>query len=256
MFPAMRLPRIRLSLRTMLALVAVLTLPFAFWGWRLRTEVPFPAGLDVATLAVTVVSAGVIANILIRASRDAPRLLGPVGWGLLALDIVVAVWFSSVEVASVVARCAACGHATDINESRFFSVFASRVAREFPTVTELIARDLGIPCQHEQTTRWLRNRVFGGCLWGENFIGIYHLSDPPPYPPCARDAVRSWATKDPNFIRNFRDRALEGRDQGYMRALVFRMYDACPVDQLPANPYPGYQRAVGPAPPSTSERIR
>jgi hypothetical protein len=252
----MKLPRIQLSLRTMLALVAVLTLPFAFWGWRLRTGVPFLAGLDVATIAVTVVSAGVIATVLIRTSRDTPRLLGPVGWGLLALNIAVAVWFSSVELASVVERCPACGHATDFNESRFFSVSASRVAREYPTVTELIARDLGIPCQHEQTRRWLRNRVFGGCLWGENFVGIYHLSDPPSYPPCARDAVRSWAAKDPNFIRDFRDRALDRRDPAYLRALVFRMYDACPVDQLPANPYPGYQRAVGPASPSTSERIR
>src|SRR5262249_32371854 len=86
-FPAMRLPRMRLSVRRMLALVAVLTVPFAFWGWRLRTGVRFPAGLDVATIAVTVVSASVIADILIRASRDRPRLLGPVGWGLLALDM-------------------------------------------------------------------------------------------------------------------------------------------------------------------------
>jgi hypothetical protein len=252
----MRLPRIRLSLRTMLALVAVLTLPFAFWGWRLRTEVPFPAGLDVATIAVTVVSAGVIANILIRASRDTPRLLGPAGWGLLALTIAVAVWFSSVEVALVVEDCPACGHGTDIHESRFFSVTPSRVAREFPTVSELIARDLGIPCQHEQTTRWMRIRLFGGCLRGEYFPGIYRLSDPPWCPPCARDAVRSWAAKDPNFIRNFRDLALERRDTAYMRTLFVRMYDACPVDQLPANPYPEYQRAVEPDSPLSSQRNR
>jgi hypothetical protein len=67
---------VRLSVRMMLALVAVLTVPFAFWGWRLRAGVPFPAGLDLATIAVTVVSAGVIADILIEASRDRPRLLG------------------------------------------------------------------------------------------------------------------------------------------------------------------------------------
>jgi hypothetical protein len=252
----MRLPRIRLSLRTMLALVAVLTLSFAFWGWRLRTEVPFPAELDVATIAVTVVSAGVIANILIRASRDTPRLLGPVGWGLLALNIAVAVWFSSVEVALVVENCPACGHGTDIHESRFFSVAPSRVAREFPTATELIARDLGIPCQHEQTTRRMKNRLFGGCLWGENFVGIHRLSDAPWYPPCARDAVRSWATKDPNFIRNFRDLALERRDIAYMMTLIVRMHDACPVDQLPANPSTEYGRAVGPDSPLSRERIR
>jgi hypothetical protein len=94
------------------------------------------------------------------------------------------------------------------------------------------------------------------CLWGENFVGIHRLTDAPWYPPCARDAVRSWATKDPNFIRNFRERALAGRDPGYMRALVVGMYDACPVDQLPANPYPEYQRAVEPDSPLSSQRIR
>jgi hypothetical protein len=236
----------RLSIRKMLALVAVLTVPFAFWGWRLRTGVPFPAGLDVATIAITVVSAGVIADSVIRASRDRLRLLGPVGWGLLALNMAVAVWFSSVESAFIVEKCPACGHGADIHESRLFSVISRRVAREFPTVTERIASDLGIPCQHEQTTRWMRNRLFGGCLWGENFVGIHRLWDPPWYPPCARDAVRSWATQDPNFIRNFRERALEGRDPGYVRTLVVRMYDACPVDQIPANPYPEFQRAAGP----------
>jgi hypothetical protein len=148
----------RLSVRKMLALVAVLTVPVAFWGWRLRTGVPFPAGLDVATIAVTIGSAGVIAEM----------------------------------------------------------------------------------------TGWRRNRLFGGCLWGECFIGIHRLSDPPWYPPCARDAIRSWATRDPNFIRNFRERALEGRDRGYVRNLVSRIHDACPADQLPASRYPEYQRAAGP----------
>jgi hypothetical protein len=246
----------RLSVRRMLALLAVLTVPFAFWGWRVRTRVPFPAGLDVATIAVTVVSAGVIADILIRASRARARLLGPVGWGLFSLNMAVAVWFSSVELAFIVETCPACGHGTDIHEARLFSIIPRRIVRDFPTVTELIARDLGIPCQHQETMRWMRNRLFGGCLWGEDFRGIHRLSDPPWYPPCARDVVRSWATRDPTFVRNFRERALEGRDPGYVRTLVVRMYDACPVDRLPANPYPEYQRAVGPHSPLSVERKR
>ena len=172
----------RLSVRRMLALVAVLAVPFAFWGWRLRTGVPFPAGLDVATIAVTLVSAGVIAVVLIRASRNRPRLLGPMGWGIVALNVAVTVWFTSVERAFIVEQCPACGHGNDVFESRFFSVIPRRVVREFPTVTELIAGDLGIPCRHEQMMGWRRNRLFGGCLWGECFIGITRLSDPPWFP--------------------------------------------------------------------------
>jgi hypothetical protein len=238
----------------MLALVAVLTVLFAFWGWRLRTGVPCPAGLDVATIAVTLVSAAVIADIGIGAFQDRPRLLRPLGWGLLSLNIAVVVWFSSVELAFIVENCPDCGHGTDIHDSRFFLVVPRRVTREFPTLTELIAMDLGIPCNHEHTTRWMRNRLFGGCLRGECFIGIHRLSDTPWYPPCARDAVRSWSTKDPNFIRTFRQRALEGRDRRYVQMLVLRMYDACPVDQLPANPYPEYRRAAGPDAPLSDVR--
>jgi len=246
----------QLSVRRMLALVAVLTVALAFWGWRLSTSVPFPAGLDVATIAVTVVSAVVVADILMRASRDRLRLLGPVGWGLLALNTAVTVWFSSVESAFIVENCPVCGHGTDIRQSRVFSVITHRAVREFPTARELIASDVGIPCKHEQTMRWMRNRLFGECLWGENFRGIHRLGDSPRYPPCARDAVRSWAAKDPNFIRDFQERALKGRDDAYVRTLLVRMYDACPVDQLPAGAYREHRNAAGSEAPPSGETNR
>jgi hypothetical protein len=226
----MRLQRLRFSMRTMLVLVAVLAVPFAFWGWRLRAAVPFPAGLDVATIAVTVVSAGLIAGILIGASRGRSRLLGPLRWGLLALNAMVAIWFSSVESTLFVENCPACGHGRDVVASRFFSDTTRRVTREFPSLAELIASDLGIACDHKAMTGWWKHRMFGGCLWGECFVGIHRLSDPPRYPPCARDAVRSWAANDPEFIRNFRDRVLEGKDVGYLRTLYLQMHDECADD--------------------------
>jgi hypothetical protein len=247
----------RLSVRRMLALVAVLTVPLAFWGWRLRTGVPFPAGLDVATIAVTVVSAVVIADISIGAFRGRPRLLRPLGWGLLWLDVAVAVWFTSVEWTLIVENCPACGHGADVTESRLFLAIPRRVARkEFPTLIELIATDLGILCPHKQMVGFRKYRLFGGCLWGEYNPGIHRVFDQPWYPPCARDAVRSWAAKDPNFIRNFRERALlEERDHGYMKALIFRMYDACPADLLPAHLFPDYRRGAGPdSPPSDARK--
>src|ERR1051326_5759324 len=100
----------RLSMRRTLAVVAVLTVPFAFCGWRLRTGVPIPAGLDVATIAVTVVSAAVVADIWIGAYRGRSRLLRPSGWVLLSLSTAVAVWFSSIELVFIVDNCPVCGH--------------------------------------------------------------------------------------------------------------------------------------------------
>jgi hypothetical protein len=122
----------RLSVRRLLALVAVLTVPFAFWGWRLRTGVPFPAGLDVATIAITGGSVAVVADIWIGAHRGRSRLLRPFGWGLLLLSTAVAVWFSSVEFAFIVDTCPDCGHGTDTRELRFFSVIPRRVTTNSP----------------------------------------------------------------------------------------------------------------------------
>jgi hypothetical protein len=217
-------------MRTMLVVVAVLTVPFAFCGWRLRAGVPFPAGLDVATIVVTVASAGLIAGILIGASRHRSRVLGPLGWGLLALNATVAIWFTSVESTVFVENCPACGHGRDVIESRFFSVTPRRVTREYASLAELIASDLGIACNHERMTGWWAHRVYGGLLSGERFAGIHRLSDAPWYPPCARDAVRSWAANDPEFIRNFRERVLERKDLAYWRTLLSRMHDECPDD--------------------------
>jgi hypothetical protein len=211
-----------------------LTVPLAFWGWRLRAGFPFPAPLDVANVAVSVVSAVLASVVLMRAYRHRPRILGLVGWSLLALDAAVVLWFSSVEWTYVVENCTACGHGRDLSESRFFWASPCRSACEFPVVTELIARDLGVPCHHEHMTRWRKYRVFGGCLWGERHDGIHRIYDPPWYPPCARDAIRSWSSSDPSFVRTFRERALEGHDRRYVRDLIFRLYDTCPDDQRPS----------------------
>jgi hypothetical protein len=73
-----------------------------------------------------------------------------VGWALFALNMAVAIWFTSVEWAFIVENCPVCGHGTDIRGSRFFPIKPRRVAREFTSITELITRDLGIACQHEQ----------------------------------------------------------------------------------------------------------
>ncbi len=99
---------------------------------------------------------------------------------------------------------------------------------------EMIAVDLGIPCSHERAFRSWRQRLSGLCLCVEH--GGMRLRDPPWYPPCARAAVRSWLEQDPDFARTFRERVLEGNDRAYLRSLIFRLYDACPGDQLPPNP--------------------
>jgi len=235
--PLMRLPLARVTIRQMMVVVSVLSVPMAFWAWRLRAGFAFPAAFDLVPLAISVASVFMVARVLTGVAGDRTRLLGPVGWGLVSLNALIAVWFTSVEWSWIQEDCLSCGHGRDVIETRFFSIVPRReIRREFPRVLELLAKDLGIPCTHERMTRWLKHRWLGGCVPVEQFRGISRLWDPPWYPDCARDAVRSWSAEAPNFLRDFRARALEQRDRQYVRDLIFRMYDACPADQQPTYP--------------------
>ncbi len=229
----MRLSRVRFTVRQAMVLVAVLSVPLAFWAWRLGAGIAFPIAFDLVPLAVTISSAFVFVRVLTRDIGKRSRLLGPVGWGLMSLNALLAVWFTSVEWAWIQEDCHACGHGRDVVETRFFSVTARRrVLHERPRETELIARELGIPCTHEGMTRWRRQLWLGGGVPVERCGGCF-VWDPPWLPPCARDTLRSWAAEDPTFVRTFRKRALEGHERKYVRGLILRMYDACPADQLP-----------------------
>jgi hypothetical protein len=231
---AMRLSRVRFTVRKAMVLVAVLSVPLAFWAWRLRAGIAFPIAFDLVPLAVTISSAFVFVRVLTRDVGKSSRLLGPVGWGLMSFNALLAVWFTSVEWAWIQEDCMACGHGRNVVETRFFSASSCRrIMREYPTETELIAKELRVPCAHERMTRWRKQRWLGGCLPVDSHNGISRLWDPPWFPPCARDAVRSWAAEDPTFVRTFRKRTLEGHERKYVRGLILRMYDACPADQLP-----------------------
>jgi hypothetical protein len=236
--PLMRLARSRVTIRQMMVLVVVLSVPMALWAWRLRAGFAFPVAFDLIPLAISLVSVFIVTIVLKGIAGDRARVLRPIGWGLLTMNALVAVWFMSVGWSFIAENCVRCGHGWDVAESRFFS-FAPRrqVVREYPRgLIELVAADLGIPCTHERRTRGRREHWLGGCICVVRHIGIFRLSDRLWYPPCAKEAVLAWSAADPNFLRNFQASALDRRDQQYIRDLIFRMYDACPADQLPQYP--------------------
>ena len=96
---------------------------------------------------------------------------------------------------------------------------------------EWIAADLGIPCAHEKSTRWLKQQWTGLCLHTNGTDGSL-MYDRPEYPPCARAALQSRAARDPEFVAAFRERVLDGSDRDFWLNLVDEIYDVCPPEQL------------------------
>jgi len=227
----LRLPRFRLS--RLMEAVAALAVLLAFWNWSLRSSWRSP-GLGCLTFIVTGISAVVIATILSGATDILhPRLNR---WERIfgIINILIALWFVSIEWYWFFDDCPNCHRSQTVVEYKFVSlVLYRRKGPEYPTLIECVAADLGTPCSHEKASRWLKQRWSGLCLLVEHG-GCGWLYDPPWYPPCARNVVRSWLAKDPAFAHTFRKRVLEQWDRPYWRSLLSQMCDGCPVDQLPS----------------------
>jgi hypothetical protein len=228
----LRCPRLRLS--KLMEAVAALAVLLAFWTWRHYYR--YSTIFDVLTALVTVISVFVIATVLSGATENNHRSLDRWSKGLGILNLLIALWFVSVEWDWSFEDCPNCHNSRRIFEYRLFSIVVRREVGEWdhPTMIEMVAADLGIPCSHGRAFRGWHQRLSGLCLCVEH--GGMRLYDPPWYPTCAQAAVRSWLAKDPSFAQTFRKRVLEDFDRLYWRSLIFQMYDACPANQLPDHP--------------------
>jgi hypothetical protein len=240
----LRYPGLRVS--RLMEGVAALAVLLAFWTWRLRsyhTTIVF----ECFTFLVTALY--VIAVIVSGATESRHRRLHRWSRLLGVLNILIAFWFVSVEWYWFFEDCPNCHRSRIVGEYRFVSLFLHREElREYPTLIEWIAADLGTPCSHTNASRWQKQRWSGLCLIVEDG-GCGHLFyDPPWYPPCARNAVLSWLARDPGFAQTFRKRVLEQWDRPYWYSLFHKMYGACPQDRLPS-----YVRRRDEAPPDEAK---
>lgn len=189
--------------------------------------------LAAVTAVVTLLSLFVLASILFRAVSGEKRILASWTKGLGLLNLLIVVWFLSVEKSLYRETCLACFNVREIRESRAFCWLLSRQAGSWnwPTLRELVAADLGIPCRHAAPARFRTAYSSGACLvWDGCFMRLY---DRPVYPPCARAAIRSWLAADPILPATFHKRVFVENDRAYSRAFFNRLYDECPDSELP-----------------------
>jgi hypothetical protein len=224
-----RIPRIHLA-RSMEAIAAVAIL-MAFCVWRRRGYSPREA-FDCVLIVVIGFSAMIIASVFFGAGPSNRHGVYRVSRVLGLLNVLIAFWFLSVESCWIYEDCPRCHSSRLIVEYRFLSRRAyRRLEREEPSLFQLIATDLGVPCSHSDLYRILDQRWRGCCLLVRPAPARIH-SDPH-YPPCARAAVRSWLADDPDLSQTFERRAFDQDDRHYRGVFMLEMYRACPPDQRP-----------------------
>lgn len=211
--------------------ITAIAVALAFWTWYL----PWPRCLPVfywILVLVTAIAMFVFACAWAGVSvRTHPRLAR---WNrsLVALNLLLAAWFITVEWYWYIRTCPTCVRRDFIHEYQFCGFMIRReYGKSYGTLIETIAAEVGVPCRHEKAERVVHQRWSGLCLLLEH--GGTYLWDPPVYPPCARGAVQSWVKEDPSFAATFRRRVLEQRDWDYWKSLLNRMYRACPAEELP-----------------------
>lgn len=226
-------PRPRVS--SLMEAIAALAILLAFGTWRWRTYYRAPI-FDVVVVVVAGISLFVIGCVLSGNADPRRRSLDRWRRRLGILNGLIALWFVSVDWSWFFEECPNCRDRRQVVEYRIGSIVVEREVSGwfYNTAIERVAADLGVSCSHGRAERSLQQRWRGLCLPGGP--DPLRLSDSAWYPPCARDAVRSWLRSDPNLAREFRQRVLDDFDRAYWRRLVFRMYDACPASELPRHP--------------------
>jgi hypothetical protein len=228
--------------------VAALAVLMAFWSWTIPRIHRQPTSFYCLLFFVTAVSASVIATCLMGFGTSGHPRFAQWRRGLGVVNILVALWFGSVQWICFWESCPGCRRHHFVFETHVFSmVLQHGEGKRWPTAIEQIAADLGVSCSHEREFRQVQQRWIGLCLLVED-AGM-RLSDSSVYPPCACEAVRSWLAQDPGLAATFRRRVLEEGDQDYWKSFLSRMYAACPPEQLPEylRPLP---REASPAPDS------
>jgi hypothetical protein len=224
----------RFSILNLMQVVVALTVPLAMWSWKLKYR--HDSVFDSVILGICAISACTIGYAFFRSARKDRRCLRRAVIGLWVAYFLTALWFCSVEWYWFFDDCPHCGNSRSIYQYRFLSrVIKSNVGNwNEPGTIEAIASDIGIPCSHAGASRVLHQRVCGLCVVVED-PGTIRLQPGTWYPPCARDAIRSWAAREPAFVSTFRKRVMEQHDVTYLRDLRRKLRDACEAAEfLPA----------------------
>lgn len=141
--------------------------------------------------------------------------------GLLIIAVAV-VWFAAVDFLCIIETCPHCLFQRNVVQYRVLGVPLCKRTSQNDTLITLVARDLGVPCQHDSMNRMQKERRLGLCVpWGTNFQGTVGLAgDLTWYNKEVSSRVAALSSRRPEVRDEFRIRVLERGDMEYWRRFI------------------------------------
>ena len=159
---------------------------------------------------------------LLAASRGR-RVRQAIGCVLLVGAAPVA-WFSMVDWSWFVSDCPDCRYGNDVWQYRICTVPIYATMRESPSLTQRVAEDLGVPCNHGQIVTWHKHKLWGllVCKW-PCINGISRITYMPSwYDRQASEKVAALAAVDDNIQNEFIQTVFVDHDFAFVLAVLQR----------------------------------
>lgn len=139
--------------------------------------------------------------------------------GLLLLG---ALWFVAVDWSYFVDDCPDCYRGKDVFQYRVFTFPVHESIKEFPSVIQQVAADLGVPCRHPNSTSWHKYRFWGlwFCKWPCINGTVRLTGDPSSYTRSDSALVAALATNDPAMVAEFSRRVLVLHEFEFVRTVL------------------------------------
>jgi hypothetical protein len=140
----------------------------------------------------------------------------------LLLILAIAFWFLAIDRSWFIERCPTCGYSRDVFQFRIFTVPVNERDREYKSLIQKVAFDLGVPCDHRNLVLYHKHRYWGLWICACPCInGVDRIStDLSWYDEKTSAAVKKLAENDPALPREFAERVLLNHDWPFWEALV------------------------------------
>jgi hypothetical protein len=140
---------------------------------------------------------------------------------LLFLLLVAICWFLAVDASLFIETCRDCFFYREDLQFRLFTFPIFK--KEFVQLSSIlmVARDLGVACEHPNLKRWHKTRVWGlifrgfPCINGTTFLAW----DPKSYDERVADRLKYLVESDPQLPQEFQQRVLIEHDIEYWHRL-------------------------------------
>lgn len=125
----------------------------------------------------------------------------------------IAIWFLAVDWSWFVADCPDCGHCADVAQYRVLGMPVRTQVRDYPSISQLILDDLGVPCKHGNCEPWHKYRFSGlVCLTYPRIHRVALADDPEDYSDAMAAKVGRLGAENPELAAELYDTVIRKHD--------------------------------------------